>query len=759
VSRASFRWPDAEGEKSCFGRKEELGRLRRKVRDLAREWGKSVLVWGPPGSGKTALLQALATSLRQEGGDILPFYYAMPKLAWSVNDFAADFTDSFAAQYIAHATGNPEFLRGVPGPEVLESRLREDDTAAGRYLRGVCRGRRDGRAGRSPVQEAALLPDRFAAAGGWKVLVMIDDFAHLSHYRPPELVGWPREALRSWRAPMVFSGRTAEEIGSLLGRGEAAGLFDLLELPPLPEEDALQLMRSLLRVGGVDMPEELTGEAVRLAGRMPFAMEALVRCLAGRRGDIDKAVLYRSYAETVCRGEVHRYWLDILAECFPDLSRRKTALELVVFCLREEPVPPALEQLSSSMLKSPGDVEEALEGLKRAGLLSVDCSRVRITANPTFKDFILSLYRGETGGSGRDFVEASVAAEKLKCAGEERRREVRVEGKKRLRTLLESWSGQQVPKALFAGVGAGADGSDEGDDALLERLEKSGDLLRLPHVVSVASGFVGPGSGPPLVEVDAAAWAMQPGIGGREKKVCWLVRLHDAGAVEEEDVDEFVRGVSTLQTGDELGGATAVRWIISREGFTPGALERTGRERILSSTVRQVSLLGSMIGAGTGTLLPPPEETSHKGRRLEFEMTIPMVSETELVAARAVEQLAENMNFDSNETGRIKMALVEACINAFEHSGLAEGKVRLFFTVEGDSLSIRVENSGRRFAPQKIAPARDKKGMSQRGWGLSLIKELMDEVEFDRREDGVRLVMVKHLTGKEGSGEQVRDDH
>jgi serine/threonine-protein kinase RsbW len=757
VSRAAFRQPDAPGEKPCFGRKEELGRLRRRVRDLAREWGKSVLVWGPPGAGKTALLQTLSSSLRQEGGDIFPFYYSMPKLEWSVSEFAADFTDSFAAQYIAHTTGDPDFLREVPGPAVLESRLREDDTAGGRYLREVCRNRREGRAGRSPSLEAALLPDRFAAAGGGKVLAMIDDFAHLAHYRPPELIGWPREALRSWRAPMVLTGRTAGEIGSLLGRGEVAGLFDLLELQPLPEEDALQMMRSLLRVGGVEMPEELAGEAVRLSGRMPFAMEALVRCLAGR-GDIDEAALYRSYAETVCRGEVRRYWLDILSDCFPYLSKRKTALELVVFCIREEPLSPAVERLSSSMLKPPGEVEEALEGLKRAGLLTVDCSRVRITVNPTFKDFILSLYRGETGGSGLAFVEASVAAEKMRCAGEEKRREVREGGKKRLRTLLESWSGQQVPKTLFAGGGVGADGADEGDDALLERPEKSGDLLRLPRVVSVASGFVGPGSGPPLVEIDAAAWAMQPGIGGREKKVCWLVRLHDAAAVDEEYVDEFVRGVSALQTGEELGGATAVRWIISREGFTPGALERTRRERILASTVRQAALLGRMIGTEVGTLLPAPEETARKRRTLEFEMTIPMVSETELVAARAVEQLAENMNFDSNETGRIKMALVEACINAFEHSGLAEGKVRLFFTVEGDSLIIRVENRGRRFAPQRIAPARGKKEMSQRGWGLSLIKELMDEVEFDRREDGVRLVMVKHLRGKEGSGEQVRDD-
>jgi serine/threonine-protein kinase RsbW len=727
------------------------------VRDLAREWGRSVLLWGPPGAGKTALLQTLASSLRQEGGDILPFYYSMPKLKWSVNEFAADFIDSFAAQYIAHAAGDPEPLREAPGPGMLESRLREDGTAAGRYLREVCRDRREGRSGRSPVLEAALLPDRFAAAGGWKVLVMIDDFAHLAHYRPPELIGWPREALRSRRAPMILAGRTAGEIGSFLGRGEAAGLFDLLELRPLPEEDALHLMRSLLRVGGVEMTEELTGEAVRLSGRMPFAMEALVRCLAGR-GDIDEAVLYRSYAETVCRGEVHRYWLDLLAGYFPDLSGRKTALELLVFCIREEPLAPAVERLSSSMLKAPGEVEEALAGLRRAGLLTVECSRVRITENPTFKDFILSLYRGETGGGGLTFVEASVAAEKMRCAGEERRREVRKEGKRRLRTLLESWSGQQVPKTLFAGGGVGADGADAGDDELLERLGRSGDLLRLPRVVSVASGFVGPGSGPPLVEVDAAAWAVQPGIEGKEKKVCWLVRLHDAGAVGEEDVDEFVRGVSALQTGEELEGATAVRWIISREGFTLGALERARRERVLSSTVRQAALLGSMIGAESGTLLPAPEEKARRGRRLEFEMTIPMVSETELVAARAVEQLAENMNFDSNETGRIKMALVEACINAFEHSGLAEGKVRLFFTVEGGSLIIRVENRGRRFAPQVIAPARGKKEMSKRGWGLSLIKELMDEVEFDRSEDGVRLVMVKHLTGKEGSGGKVRDD-
>ena len=33
----------------------------------------------------------------------------------------------------------------------------------------------------------------------------------------------------------------------------------------------------------------------------------------------------------------------------------------------------------------------------------------------------------------------------------------------------------------------------------------------------------------------------------------------------------------------------------------------------------------------------------------------------------------------------------------------------------------------------------------RRGWGLKLIRELMDEVEFERVDDGTRLRMTKYL--------------
>jgi anti-sigma regulatory factor (Ser/Thr protein kinase) len=94
------------------------------------------------------------------------------------------------------------------------------------------------------------------------------------------------------------------------------------------------------------------------------------------------------------------------------------------------------------------------------------------------------------------------------------------------------------------------------------------------------------------------------------------------------------------------------------------------------------------------------------------------------------------------------MALVEACINAFEHSGRAEGKVTIRFSADDDSLLVRVQNRGLSYVPGPLAAGEPSQEMKKRGWGLSLIRELMDDVEFEPLDDGVSLVMVKHLKGK-----------
>lgn len=152
--------------------------------------------------------------------------------------------------------------------------------------------------------------------------------------------------------------------------------------------------------------------------------------------------------------------------------------------------------------------------------------------------------------------------------------------------------------------------------------------------------------------------------------------------------------------------------------------------------------------------IPVLEELKGKGKaeegeesgKISFGLVLPMVSETELVAARALEQVAERVDFPEEEIGKIRMALIEACINSFEHSGTRNGKIYITFVLDQEKLTIVVEDKGVSFDPRKVpVPDRGKTvaAPGRRGWGIELIKNFMDEVVFDDVPVGTRLRMVK----------------
>jgi len=144
-----------------------------------------------------------------------------------------------------------------------------------------------------------------------------------------------------------------------------------------------------------------------------------------------------------------------------------------------------------------------------------------------------------------------------------------------------------------------------------------------------------------------------------------------------------------------------------------------------------------------------------KGEKISFGLVLPMVSETELVAARALEQVAERVDFPDEEIGKIRMALIEACINSFEHSGSKDGKIYITFTLDKEKLSIVVEDKGVSFDPDRVpVPDREKiMAAPGRGWGIELIRNLMDQVIFEDVPVGTKLRMIKYYP-KESSKAQ-----
>jgi serine/threonine-protein kinase RsbW len=129
-------------------------------------------------------------------------------------------------------------------------------------------------------------------------------------------------------------------------------------------------------------------------------------------------------------------------------------------------------------------------------------------------------------------------------------------------------------------------------------------------------------------------------------------------------------------------------------------------------------------------------------------MVIPMGADTELIAAHTVEQIARRVNFRPEAINQIKTALVEACINATEHSLSPDRKIYQRFRVDNDKLVITVASRG--VVPANVLGQNGEggsqlEGQSRRGWGLKLIRTLMDEVEFERVDDGTQLRMTKYL--------------
>ncbi|PIO47020.1 MAG: anti-sigma regulatory factor [[Chlorobium] sp. 445] len=136
-----------------------------------------------------------------------------------------------------------------------------------------------------------------------------------------------------------------------------------------------------------------------------------------------------------------------------------------------------------------------------------------------------------------------------------------------------------------------------------------------------------------------------------------------------------------------------------------------------------------------------------------IELRLPSLLGYERVAMDAAASLASRMGFETDRVSALKTAVSEAVTNAIEHGNQHDEamKVVVLLTVRGDELIVSVTDQGHKTIDEAYvsrvpqiseAMKRDDKG----GWGIWLIQELMDEVEFTTAPSGGNQVrMVIHL--------------
>jgi serine/threonine-protein kinase RsbW len=136
----------------------------------------------------------------------------------------------------------------------------------------------------------------------------------------------------------------------------------------------------------------------------------------------------------------------------------------------------------------------------------------------------------------------------------------------------------------------------------------------------------------------------------------------------------------------------------------------------------------------------------------EISLTIPVAADMEIVATKQVAAIGEFIDMPRDKIDEVKLALVEACINAFEHSDARDDKVHLTFRIGRDQdgpeyLEVEVADQGRGFDQAAVETpdlARRLGGGRKRGWGLQIIRSLMDAVVITSGDWGTRIRMRKY---------------
>lgn len=129
-----------------------------------------------------------------------------------------------------------------------------------------------------------------------------------------------------------------------------------------------------------------------------------------------------------------------------------------------------------------------------------------------------------------------------------------------------------------------------------------------------------------------------------------------------------------------------------------------------------------------------------------LELYIPNILGFEKIAMDFVASAAKKMGFSGERIEDLKTAVSEACINAIEHGNKMDArmKVGIVLKPEDMKLQVTVHDEGNGIGKVKTPRIEDKiEGKDKpRGWGIFLIKNLVDEVKFESTPEGGNLVRM-----------------
>ncbi|MGA9771925.1 MAG: ATP-binding protein [Blastocatellia bacterium] len=700
----------------------------------------NALLLGAPRVGKSELLRRSFDLLFNEAAEVVPIYYALKPYAMSGEKFARDFLAQLLSQFIAFRRNDARLIAAADEPLAVISRAAapEDYLWIRALVDSFTRAVSSGDEGliarcavRSPLQASARAQTRF--------FVMIDNFHLLA--KTVELRSEFISALSADRANAAYLLCGLQRVMPELmpPDEELYGKLELIRLNAMNEETVEKFIRATAESLNIETSDSTIELMIQQLHRDPFYIRALLDATAARASSLKSFMEFeRVYTDEVLNGRISHYLGALLREVASDSRSRRAALEAMALIIEADDSVPT-EAVIERMSEDAADGERLLARMHALELLEINYGFVRASKDPVMADYVRAKYRSEIVGVRRPVAGEELLGEKLKHSYRLMMSRYNRSVESELVEMLSRFDFQSVPTSLFdLSV---FDKRYRGMSRVQVRraLDEEPDHVRLPQIVLVHD--TGAGEQPGITWRLFAASGFEGGIYSESNEVTWLIALiNSKEPMDVETLNRLDQRFESVQRGSKEKSGRVIRWYISKEGFSAVASERLSSLRAYRSTFSQLDLIHHyLIKLFGGDQAKPASE---------FELIIPVYDEAELIAARTVEQIARAADFEQEAINQIKTALIEACINAAEHSDSPDRRIYQKFAIEDDRLIITISNKGKTFGsnngqsplPIGVAPQ-----SSKRGRGLQIIRALMDEVRFERTDDGTSLVMTKYL--------------
>jgi serine/threonine-protein kinase RsbW len=717
-----------------IGRDDELREIVRHASGL--DDTRVLVLAAQPDAGASELLRQAYDQLFARRGDSIPIYFSFRRGDAGTSAIAQRFFQTVLQQFIAYRRVEPSLCEAqLTFNDLLELTLPADYELVSSLIETF---RREESSAENLFTFCATLPQRFASMG--RTIFPLIDCLKLTPFR--DEISLAHRLI--WAVARPGGGLV---VGAL--RRQAADLlhgFDngdhrayaTLHIDRFSDDRARRVTDAFVRDSGIETDDATCDLMVQQLNGSPILIGELLESASEKELTLNSFREFgQLYVDELMGGGLQRYFDRMIELVAPDIQQRSLLLRLLFESANGETHRSSLGSWKKRLGYAAADFERVMDALHVWELVNSSGAFIEVNSNwLVWLDYLRVQYRLEVAGEPRAQIVASILIDSLKRAPQTMARKYRRDAALGLDKLLPHFNCQSVPASLLHYDRFAASYRGDDDDLIESGLEAETELIQLPQIVQVASCASYAATVSCDTERCMVAHGFEAGEYADGNEIVWLCAEIDSKleATRELTADWCDR-LSAFALASGFGRFQM--WLITPEGFSAGANDLLNEHGAFGSSHQQFELLKARVGTDGGTVEP---------RLDEFEMVLPMSVDTEIIAARTAEQIARRVNFQPEAINQIKTAVVEACINAAEHSLSPDRKIYQRFIVEDDRLVITVASRG-------VLPAQVRSngstndhgnGNGRRGWGLKLIKTLMDEVEFEHVDDGTQLKMTKY---------------